>query len=57
MPKIEVYEDALYSYVGKRYNDEQLEEILTVAKAELDGKDEAAGQLKIELNDTNRPDL
>jgi len=57
MPKIEVYEDTLYSYVGKRYNDEQLEEILTVAKAELDGKDEAAGQLKIELNDTNRPDL
>ncbi|HKK64860.1 MAG TPA: phenylalanine--tRNA ligase subunit beta, partial [Clostridia bacterium] len=57
MPKIEVYEDALYSYVGKRYNDEQLEDMLTVAKAELDDKDEAAGQLKIELNDTNRPDL
>lgn len=57
MPKIEVYQDALYTYAGKTYSDEQLEEILTVAKGELDGKDEASGQLKIELNDTNRPDL
>jgi len=57
MPKIEVFRDALYGYTGKKYNDEQLEDILTVAKAELDGKDEIKGQLKIELNDTNRPDL
>lgn len=57
MPKIEVFKDAFYSYAGKTYTEEQLEEILTVAKGELDGKDEAKGILKIELNDTNRPDL
>jgi len=57
MPKIEVFKDAFYSYAEKTYTDEQLEEILTVAKGELDGKDEAKGILKIELNDTNRPDL
>ncbi|MGC9311354.1 MAG: phenylalanine--tRNA ligase subunit beta [Sediminispirochaetaceae bacterium] len=57
MPKIEVFKDAFYSYAGKKYTEEQLEEILTVAKGELDGKDEAKGILKIELNDTNRPDL
>ena len=57
MPKIEVFNDAFFSYTGKTYNEEQLEEILTVAKAELDGKDDEKGQLKIELNDTNRPDL
>jgi len=57
MPKIEVFKDAFYSYTEKKYTEEQLEEILTVAKAELDGKDEEKGILKIELNDTNRPDL
>lgn len=57
MPKIEVFKDAFYSYAGKTYTEEQLEEILTVAKGELDGKDETKGILKIELNDTNRPDL
>jgi len=57
MPKIEVYADALYQFAGKAYSDEQLEEIFQAGKAELDGKDEANGILKIELNDTNRPDL
>src|SRR6056297_2594143 len=57
MPKIEVYKDAFYSYAGRKYTEEALEEMLTVAKGELDGKDEATGLLKIELNDTNRPDL
>lgn len=58
MPKIEVNERALYHHIGKTYkDDEQLEELLTAAKAELDGRDPALGILKIELNDTNRPDL
>ncbi len=57
MPKIEVLTDVFYRDLGTTYTDEQLEEILPVAKAELDGRDEDEGILKIELNDTNRPDL
>jgi phenylalanyl-tRNA synthetase beta chain len=57
MPKIEVYPEAFYGYAGKSWSHEALEEILTCAKAELDGFDEEEGILKIELNDTNRPDL
>jgi len=57
MPKIEVYKDAFYFYAGKEFTLEELEEILPCAKAELDGADEDEGILKIELNDTNRPDL
>ena len=55
MPKIEVIEEQLYSYIGKKYSRAGLEEILTIAKGEL--ADAEAGTLKIELNDTNRPDL
>jgi len=65
MPKIEVYEDVFYSLCGKNWsgsNIEEFEEILTCAKAELDeagDKSLPANEriLKIELNDTNRPDL
>lgn len=57
MPKIEVYEDALFSYVGKRYTPEELEEIFPAAKAELDEQTNEDGIMKVELNDTNRPDL
>ncbi len=57
MPKIEVYERTFYEYVGRSMSTDELEAILPVAKAELDGRDEKEGILKIELNDTNRPDL
>lgn len=57
MPKIEVLTETFYRDLGREYTDEQLEEILPSAKAELDGRDDEAGVLKIELNDTNRPDL
>jgi phenylalanyl-tRNA synthetase beta chain len=57
MPKIEVQEQFFYDLIGRTCSDAQLEEILPVAKAELDGHDLAARVLKIELNDTNRPDL
>ncbi len=57
MPKIEVKEKNLYQYIGKTYNHEGLEALLPCAKAELDGVDNETGLLKIELNDTNRPDL
>jgi phenylalanyl-tRNA synthetase beta chain len=63
MPKIEVNENLFFSLLGRRYDAAGLEEILPGAKAELDewetqqhcGQDERI--IKIELNDTNRPDL
>jgi phenylalanyl-tRNA synthetase beta chain len=55
MPKIEVYEDALYKYIGKKIVGDEFVKLLSVAKAEFDGKE--GDILKIELNDTNRPDL
>ncbi len=63
MPKIEVNEQLFYSLVGRRWpSREAFEEALTCAKAELDEDSdnslpEADRTLKIELNDTNRPDL
>ena len=57
MPKIEVHETLLESLLTQHYTDEALEEIFPVAKAELDGHDTDEHLYKIELNDTNRPDL
>ena len=57
MPKIEVYEKTLFHYAGKSFTEDELIAALTCAKAELDDVDEEEGILKIELNDTNRPDL
>jgi phenylalanyl-tRNA synthetase beta chain len=66
MPKIDVNEEVFYTLAGKRWNiKEEFEEALTCAKAELDGGFGSDGQslpaaertMKIELNDTNRPDL
>ena len=70
MPKIEVNEEVFYTLAGRRWNSkEEFEEALICAKAELDSDfvapDSQAGDaqpasertLRIELNDTNRPDL
>jgi len=67
MPKIEVNENLFFSLLGRRCDAAELERIFPAAKAELDGWDpsegpagEAGGDkrtIKIELNDTNRPDL
>ncbi len=57
MPKIELYRNALDRYVGERLEHDPLEEQLTVAKAEIDEWEDDEGIVKIELNDTNRPDL
>ncbi|GHV87823.1 phenylalanine--tRNA ligase beta subunit [Spirochaetia bacterium] len=63
MPKIEVNEEVFYTLVGRRWdNRDSFEEALTCAKAELDEDSDkslspAERTLKIELNDTNRPDL
>lgn len=57
MPKIEVDRNAFYRYLGKTADEGELEKMFPLAKAELDGVDAEKGILKIELNDTNRPDL
>ncbi|TVR67676.1 MAG: phenylalanine--tRNA ligase subunit beta [Spirochaetaceae bacterium] len=58
MPKIEVYRDALIRGIGaKKLTDAQLEVLFPCAKAELDEPADAEGIMKVELNDTNRPDL
>ncbi len=61
MPKIEVDEKLFFDLVGRRMEAAELEHALETAKAELDLWDQAAPAservLKIELNDTNRPDL
>lgn len=61
MPKIEVNEKLFFELVGESLDAAELESALTVAKAELDGWDRSGKPeertIKIELNDTNRPDL
>ena len=57
MPKIEVSRDALFDFMGASMNDTDLESLLEAAKGELDEPADSDGVMKIELNDTNRPDL
>lgn len=57
MPKIEVYQDAFFSQLGRSYSNDELEAVFPAAKAELDEPVNEDGIVKIELNDTNRPDL
>ncbi len=57
MPKIDVNEKLFFHALGRKFGKEELTELLTAAKAELDDWPEGEGILRIELNDTNRPDL
>ncbi|MCQ2610900.1 MAG: phenylalanine--tRNA ligase subunit beta [Treponema sp.] len=62
MPKIEVNEKLFFNMVGTKYDYDTLEKKLTCGKAELDEKPDMSQPedqrvIKIELNDTNRPDL
>src|SRR5574344_2676806 len=62
MPKMEVNEILYFTLLGTKYDYDTLEKKLTCGKAELDEKPDmtqSADQrvIKIELNDTNRPDL
>ena len=62
MPKIEVNEKLFFNLLDKKYDYDTLEQKLTYAKAELDEKPDMTKPenervIKIELNDTNRPDL
>lgn len=62
MPKIEVNENLFFTLLGETCDAERLEKIFPTAKAELDEWDTSVGSpetrtIKVELNDTNRPDL
>jgi phenylalanyl-tRNA synthetase beta chain len=62
MPKIDVNEKFFYTLMGDSPDAATLEARLPTAKAELDGWEGEPGDpegrvIKIELNDTNRPDL
>ena len=57
MPKIDAPEKLFFDLLGKEMSDQELIDIFPVAKAELDGHDKENKVIKIELNDTNRPDL
>ena len=57
MPKIEVQERNFFALLGWTPGREELEGLLTGAKAELDEWQPGEGLIKFELNDTNRPDL
>ncbi len=57
MPKIELQEKRFFEMLGRRPNYEEFTELLAVAKAEIDDWNAEENVLKIELNDTNRPDL
>ena len=57
MPKFETKEKFLFNLLGREYTDDELEQVFPRAKAELDEHDKENGVFKIELNDTNRPDL
>jgi phenylalanyl-tRNA synthetase beta chain len=62
MPKIEVNEKLFFNLLGTKYDYDTLEKKLTFGKAELDEKPDMSQNenervIKIELNDTNRPDL
>jgi phenylalanyl-tRNA synthetase beta chain len=57
MPKIEVNEKALHHYFGQSPSVDELEQLLIITKGEVDGINKDEGTLKLEFNDTNRPDL
>ena len=57
MPKIDVNEELFFRTIGRRCNADDLKALLVTAKAELDDWPAGEGVLRIELNDTNRPDL
>ncbi|WKC81732.1 phenylalanine--tRNA ligase subunit beta [Borreliella tanukii] len=57
MPKVEIYKNLFLDKIGKNFTNLEISELLEPFKAEFDGFDESSGKIKIEFNDTNRPDL
>ena len=57
MPTIDLYDALLDQYLPGRRSAEELDRLLNANKAEVDDRDDEAGSWKVELKDTNRPDL
>ncbi len=57
MPTITVLKSDLESLSGRKFTLDQLSDALTLVKGELKEHVAATNELRIELNDTNRPDL
>ncbi|AHH14016.1 phenylalanine--tRNA ligase subunit beta [Borrelia hermsii] len=57
MPKVEVYRSILLGKIGKDLTDCELVSMLEMAKAEICEFYTGNDKIKIEFNDTNRPDL
>lgn len=55
MPKIEVNQQAFFRLANQKYSVPELVDLLPVLKSEVDGVE--GETLKLEFNDTNRPDL
>ena len=55
MPKIEVSQTAFHRLANRPYSVQELVDLLPVLKSEVDGAE--GDTLKLEFNDTNRPDL
>src|SRR5512134_3079593 len=57
MPTIDIKKKDLDKLIGKKLSLEALEKRLMLAKAELKEYNEGTDDLKVELSDSNRPDL
>ncbi len=57
MPTIKVLKSDIGGLAGVQYTLDELETALLIAKGEIKGYDPDTDEIKIELNDTNRPDL
>ncbi len=57
MPTISVNRKDLDKLLGRRATDKELETWLSLVKGEVKDYDSASGELRIELQDSNRPDL
>src|SRR5438105_14185021 len=57
MPTISVNREDLDKLIGRRATDKDLEAWLSLVKGEVKDFDNAAGELRIELQDSNRHDL
>ncbi len=57
MPTIDIKKNDLDKLIGRKLSIEALEKHLMLAKAELKEHNSQTGDLKVELSDSNRPDL
>ena len=57
MPTIDCPKQDLHTLIGRTFTLEELETWMLLAKGELKGYESETDELKIELQDTNRPDL